>query len=40
VLNLQSSERLVSGNRFGLPAKLYDPSIKKIIDSINKLGGN
>lgn len=40
VLNLQSSERLVSGNRFGLPAKLYDPSIKKIIDGINKLGGN
>lgn len=38
VLHLQSSDRLVSGNRFGLPAKLYDPSIKKIIDSINNGG--
>lgn len=38
VLYLQSSDRLVSGNRFGLPAKLYDPSMKKIIDKIN--GGN
>jgi hypothetical protein len=34
VLYLQSSDRLVSGNRFGLPAKMIDPSIKKIIDSI------
>ena len=38
VLYLQSSDRMVSGNRFGLPAKLYDPSMKKIIDKIN--GGN
>jgi hypothetical protein len=38
VLYLESSERLVSGNRFGLPARLVDPSMKKIIDKIN--GGN
>ncbi len=38
VLYLESSERLVSGNRFGLPARLVDPSMKKIIDQIN--GGN
>ncbi len=35
VLYLESSERLVSGNRFGLPARLVDPSMKKIIDKIN-----
>lgn len=38
VLYLQSSDRLVSGNRFGLPGRLVDPSMKKIIDKIN--GGN
>lgn len=38
VLHLQSSDRLVSGNRFGLPGKLYEPSMKKIIDTINSLG--
>lgn len=38
VLYLQGSDRLVSGNRFGLPAKMYDPSMKKIIDTINKIG--
>lgn len=35
VLYLESSERLVSGNRFGLPPRLVDPSMKKIIDKIN-----
>jgi hypothetical protein len=35
---MESSERLVSGNRFGLPGRLVDPSMKKIIDKIN--GGN
>lgn len=34
VLYLQSSDRLVTGNRFGLPPKMVDPSIKKIITSI------
>lgn len=38
VLYLQSSERLVSGNRFGLPGALPDPSMKKIINTIKKLG--
>lgn len=38
VLYLESSDRLVSGNRFGLPGRLVDPSMKKIIDKIN--GGN
>lgn len=38
VLYLQSSDRLVSGNRFGLPSKMIDPSIKKIIDSIPQGG--
>lgn len=38
VLYLQSSDRLVSGNRFGLPAKLYEPSMKKIMDKIKQLG--
>jgi hypothetical protein len=38
VLYMQSSERLVSGNRFGLPAKMVDPSIKKIITSIPQGG--
>lgn len=39
VLYLQSSDRFVTGNRFGLPAKMYAPSIKKIIDEINTVGG-
>lgn len=38
VLHLQGSDRLVSGNRFGLPTKMVDPSMKKIIDTINKIG--
>jgi hypothetical protein len=38
VLHLQGSDRLVSGNRFGLPSKMYEPSMKKIIDTINKIG--
>jgi phage nucleotide-binding protein len=38
VLHLQGSDKLVSGNRFGLPSKMYEPSIKKIIDTINKIG--
>jgi hypothetical protein len=38
VLLLQGSDRLVSGNRFGLPAKMYEPTLKKIITEINKLG--
>ena len=39
VLYLQSSDRFVTGNRFGLEPKMYAPSIKKIIDAINTLGG-
>jgi hypothetical protein len=39
VLYLQSSDRFVTGNRFGLGPKLYAPSIKKIIDAINTVGG-
>lgn len=35
---LQGSDRLVSGNRFGLPAKLQDPSMKKLMDTIKKIG--
>lgn len=38
VLYLQSSDRLVSGNRFGLPPRMYEPSMKKIITTINELG--
>lgn len=38
VLYLQSSDRLVSGNRFGLPGKMYNPSMKKILDAINNGG--
>lgn len=38
VMYMESSDRLVSGNRFGLPGRLVDPSMKKIIDKIN--GGN
>ena len=39
VLYLQSSDRLVTGNRFGLAPKMYAPSIKKIIDEIKTVGG-
>lgn len=35
---LQGSDRLVSGNRFGLPAQMKDPSMKKIITTIDKIG--
>lgn len=35
---LQGSDRLVSGNRFGLPARMQDPSMKKIITTIEKIG--
>lgn len=38
VLHLESSDRLVSGNRFGLPGLLPEPSMKKIINTIKKLG--
>jgi hypothetical protein len=38
VIHLQGSDRLVSGNRFGLPSKMSEPSLKKIIDTINKIG--
>jgi hypothetical protein len=38
VMYLQSSDRLVSGNRFGLPARLVDPSMKKIIAKIAEGG--
>lgn len=37
-LYLQGSDRLVSGNRFGLPSKMYDPSMKKLMDTIKKIG--
>jgi len=35
---LQGSDRLVSGNRFGLPSQMKDPSMKKIITTIDKIG--
>jgi hypothetical protein len=35
---LQSSDRMVSGNRFGLPGRLVDPSMKKVIDKIAEGG--
>ena len=38
VLICQSSDRLVTGNRFGLPPKIYQPTIGKIIELI-KQGG-
>lgn len=38
VLIVQSSDRLVTGNRFGLPPKIYDPSMKKIIELIENGG--
>lgn len=39
VLITGNSDRLITKNRFGLPAKIYQPSMKKIIDLINQ-GGN
>lgn len=38
VLIVQSSDRLVTGNRFGLPPKIYQPTMAKIIGLI-KQGG-
>jgi phage nucleotide-binding protein len=38
VLVVGQSDRLVTKNRFGLPAKIYNPSMKLIIDTINKGG--
>jgi hypothetical protein len=38
VMYLQSSDRMVSGNRFGLPGRLVDPSMKKVIDKIAEGG--
>jgi hypothetical protein len=36
VLITGNSERLITKNRFGLPPKIYNPSMKKIIDLINE----
>jgi hypothetical protein len=38
VLIVGQSDRLVTKNRFGLPAKIYDPSMKSIMDIISKGG--
>jgi len=38
VLVVGQSERLVTKNRFGLPSKIYQPTMKKIIDTINAGG--
>jgi hypothetical protein len=38
VLVVGQSDRLVTKNRFGLPAKIYDPSMKSIMELINKGG--
>lgn len=38
VLVVGNSERLVTKNRFNLPPKIYQPSMKKIIDLINQGG--
>lgn len=38
VLYLESSDRLVSGNRFGLPPKMYEPTMKKLFTAIKQLG--
>jgi len=38
VLYCQSSDRLVSGNRFGLPPKIYEPTMKTIMTIIKDLG--
>ncbi len=38
VLIVGQSDRLVTKNRFGLPGKIYEPSMKKIIELINKEG--
>lgn len=43
VLVTGSSERLITKNRFGLPPKIYEPTMKKVIDLINNPsteGGN
>lgn len=40
VLYLESSDRLVSGNRFGLAPKMYEPSMKKLFTAIKQLGEN
>jgi phage nucleotide-binding protein len=39
VLVVGQSDRLVTKNRFGLPPKIYQPTMKGIIDTINQ-GGN
>ncbi len=38
VLVVGQSDRLVTKNRFGLPAKIYNPSMKQIMDTINQGG--
>ena len=38
VLYLESSDRLVSGNRFGLAPKMYEPTMKKLFTAIKQLG--
>jgi phage nucleotide-binding protein len=38
VLIVGQSDRLVTKNRFGLPGKIYNPSMKQIIDIINQGG--
>ncbi len=38
VLIVGESSRLVTKNRFGLPSKIYNPSMKLIMDTINKGG--
>lgn len=38
VLVVGQSDRLVTKNRFGLPPKIYEPSMKKIIELINNGG--
>jgi phage nucleotide-binding protein len=37
-LIVESSDRLVTKNRFNLPPVIYEPSMKKILDTIKKLG--
>jgi phage nucleotide-binding protein len=38
VLVVGQSDRLVTKNRFGLPAKIYNPSMKSIMETINQGG--
>ena len=38
VLIVGESERLVTKNRFQLPSKIYNPTMKQIIETINKQG--